>query len=337
DNITEVPAALESLAAGRTGPILALEVSDEYREREFDPEKGASAYVNIMSGCDNFCAYCIVPFTRGRQKSRRMADILEECRKRLEEGAREIILLGQNVNAWGKDLFSGETFASLLDRIAVYKDLERLRFVSVHPADMDDECVEMFAKWEKICPRLHLPLQSGSNRVLKKMRRRYTAEEYMRLVEKLRSARPDLALSTDLIVGFPGETEEDFRETLDIMKKSAFLASYSFCYSDRPGVRASLMPDKIPDEIKGDRLIRLQALQEEIGQELLRLRTGGETEALIEARSPRQVAGKISWQGRDPYGVAIHLELSDPNPAGKVVRVRITAAKKHSLIGEPVN
>lgn len=333
-NISDAPDAIERLLRGDEERIALLDFRDEYPEREYDQGRSAVAYVNIMQGCDNFCAYCVVPYTRGRQRSRRSIDIMKECERRLEEGAKEIILLGQNVNAWGADLPVRESFASLLDRIAAFSELRRLRFVSPHPADMDGACVDLFGKWEKICPRLHLPLQSGSDRILKRMRRRYDSRSFLELASNLRKARPDIALSSDIIVGFPGETERDFHDTLDVMREAGFMASYSFCYSDRPGTLASLMPDKIEEAVKNDRLNRLQILQEELGQAWLRRRKGELTSVLIEGPSPRQDSGETSWQGRDPYGIAVHLKFASGDPTGKFLEIRVTEAKKHSLLGE---
>lgn len=309
--------------------IVLLDFEDDYPEREADIQKGLSAFVNIMQGCDNFCSYCIVPFTRGRQKSRRKQDILSECRRRIEEGALEITLLGQNVNAWGKD--SGEAdFSSLLQDVASLDGLTRLRFVTPHPADMTADIVEDFGRLDNLCPRLHLPLQSGSDKVLKAMRRRYTAGDYLKLLENLHDARPDITLTTDLIVGFPGETEQDFQETLSLVESAGFVSSYSFCYSDRPGARAALMPDKVPGPVSKDRLLRLQSLQEKLSRRWLDGRVGQVAEILLEGKSPR---GDNTWQGRDAYGDIIHVPFA-VSPQSSLLTVRITEAKKHSLVGK---
>lgn len=349
DGISGAPAAIERLLEDPGLRLSLLDFTSHYVEREAGPEtstttSGPVAYINIMQGCDNFCAYCIVPFTRGRQKSRSSSAILEECQAVLDKGAREISLLGQNVNAFGQDKSGdGTSFAQLLRQVTALPGLERLRYVTPHPKDMGPEDVAAFAELPQLCPRLHLPLQAGSDIVLKNMRRRYDSEAFLRLVESLRDARPGLALSTDLIVGFPGETEEDFQATLHMMRACDFMSSFSFIYSDRPGARAALFPDKVPPDIAQDRLIRLQALQDELGTRWLADRKNAQeqTTLLLEGPSPKIGEGQEpSWQGRDPYGVPVHVPLpAATDHTGQLVQVRITEAKKHSLLairtGEP--
>lgn len=349
DGISGAPAAIERLLEEPGLRLSLLDFTSHYVEREAGPEtseftSGPVAFVNIMQGCDNFCAYCIVPFTRGRQKSRSAAAILDECRAVLDRGAREITLLGQNVNAFGQDKSGdGTSFAQLLRQVAGLPGLERLRYVTPHPKDMGPEDVAAFAELPQLCPRLHLPLQAGSDAVLKSMRRRYDSAAFLRLVDDLRAARPDLALSTDLIVAFPGETEEDFQRTLDMMRACNFMSSFSFIYSDRPGARAALFPDKIaPDEAR-ERLLRLQALQDELGARWLEARVENQnrTTLLLEGPSPKPGdSAEPSWQGRDPYGVPVHVPLpAGTDHTGRLVQAVITEAKKHSLLavrtGEP--
>lgn len=339
DGIPHIPGAIDRLLRNECDRLDFLDFSREFPERPLGGEKSptGSAYVNIMQGCDNFCAYCIVPFTRGRQKSRQSKAILAECEARIAAGARDITLLGQNVNAYGLDKKGGEiAFAELLEKAAQLPGLERLHFVTPHPADMDDRTVAAFRDLPNLCPRLHLPLQSGSDNVLKRMRRRYTAGDFSRLVGKLREAREDIALSTDLITGFPGETEQDFEDTLKMMKFCGFMSSYSFCYSDRPGTRASLMPDKIPAAIMDARLSRLQEVQEELGHAWLAGRVGKTVKILIDGKSPRQNANGDSWQGRDEWGAIAHVCLPGDNHMGQMINVKITAAKRHSLMAEPL-
>lgn len=351
DGVAGVPGAVTALLADPGRRLSLLDFTDGYVEREqADPSRtGPVALVNIMQGCDNFCAYCIVPFTRGRQKSRATAAILDDCRRALDDGAREICVLGQNVNAFGRDRHGdGTSFADLLRAVAALPGLERLRYVTPHPADMGPEDVALFGELPQLCPRLHLPLQAGSDAVLARMGRRYDAARYRRLVEDLRRARPDLAISADLIVGFPGETEEDFQETLRMMRDCALMSSFSFVYSDRPGTRASRFTDKIPREVGLERLGRLQALQDELAQAWLDSRVGAETEILIEGESPRppedasgqtsgRESGRAMW-GRDPHGVPVHVILPDGGDAvGALVATRVTAAKKHCLTGERRN
>ncbi|MDR2745465.1 MAG: tRNA (N6-isopentenyl adenosine(37)-C2)-methylthiotransferase MiaB [Desulfovibrio sp.] len=337
DGLVHAPEAIERLLAEPELRLSLLDFTDRYEERgRVLGASGPSAQVNIMQGCDNFCAYCIVPFTRGRQKSRKAASVLEECRARLEEGAREICLLGQNVNAYGQDRHGdGSTFSRLLACVAALPGIARLRYVTPHPKDMGPEDVSAFGDLAPLCPRLHLPLQSGSDAVLRSMGRKYDSRYFLDLVERLRKVRPDMAFGTDIIVGFPGEGEKDFEDTLNMMHSCEFVSSFSFCYSDRPGTRAALFPDKVDPAVSRERLARLQALQETLTRRLLEKRVGQKTEILIEGRSRRQEAGKISWQGRDPYGVPVHLVLSgDTDYTGKMVPVIITQSKKHTLMAQ---
>lgn len=341
DGIASAPEAIERLLAEPDRKLSLLDFTSSYEEREegVRAPSGPVAYVNIMQGCDNFCAYCIVPYTRGRQKSRLTAAVLDDCRKALEDGAREICLLGQNVNAFGRDKHGdGVSFADLLRQVAALPGLLRLRYVTPHPKDMGSEDVALFGELPNLCPRLHLPLQAGSDAVLARMGRKYDAARYIELTDALRAARPDIALSTDLIVGFPGESEEDFQQTLALMRRCGFMSSFSFCYSDRPGTRASRFLDKIAPDVQQDRLLRLQALQEELGQAWLDARIGQGTDVLIEGESRRDGGsdGLRSWQGRDPYGALVHVGLpsADGDMTGRMVRVRLTEAKKHSLLGQ---
>ena len=342
DGIASAPQAIERLLEEPDRKLSLLDFTSSYEEREEGARapSGPVAYVNIMQGCDNFCTYCIVPYTRGRQKSRMTEAVLDDCRKALEDGAREICLLGQNVNAFGRDKHGdGVSFADLLRRVAALPGLLRLRYVTPHPKDMGPEDVALFGELPNLCPRLHLPLQAGSDAVLARMGRKYDAARYIELTDALRAARPDIALSTDLIVGFPGESEEDFQQTLALMRRCGFMSSFSFCYSDRPGTRASRFLDKIAPDAQQERLLRLQALQDELGQAWLDARVGQETDVLIEGESRRDGGseGLRSWQGRDPYGALVHVGLpsaEDADMTGRMVRVRLTEAKKHSLLGQ---
>lgn len=355
DSMAQAPQAIEHLLKEPEARLELCAFSEAFPEREAVPQNSESptALVTIMQGCDNFCAYCIVPFTRGRQKSRASDAILEECSRRIAQGAREITLLGQNVNAYGQDKTGdGTSFFKLLSQVAALPGLERLRYVTPHPKDMTPEDVAAFASLKNLCPRLHLPLQAGSDAVLARMRRRYNSQDFLRLVSDLRSARPDLALSTDLIVGFPGESESDFQVTLEMMEACGFMSSFSFCYSDRPGTAASRFADKVAQDVQRERLQRLQALQESLGQRWLKARAGQLTTLLIEGKSPRQetaaprldgqgIAGSSAlpqpedWQGRDPYGVPVHVSLEGASDhTGKLIPVRIKAAKRHSLMAE---
>ncbi|WP_298066932.1 tRNA (N6-isopentenyl adenosine(37)-C2)-methylthiotransferase MiaB [uncultured Mailhella sp.] len=292
------------------------------------------AYVNIMQGCDNFCAYCIVPYTRGPRKSRSTQAVLDECRAWVRRGAGDITLLGQNVNVFGMDAGGdGTSFPQLLRQVAAIPGLRRLRFVSAHPRDLSQETIDLFAELPQLCPRLHLPLQSGSDSMLQKMGRGYTMERYLQVVEALRRARPDFALSTDLIVGFPSETEAEFEDTLKAVDTCGFMSSFSFCYSDRPGTRASAMPFKIPREVQLERLERLQNLQNDRAEAWLRSRAGRTTDVLLEALSPKQDGGEPLWQGRDPWGDPVNVRMPEGRGRpGLFVNVTLDAAKKHSLM-----
>lgn len=338
DTVASIPANIAWLRANPDRHLCTTGFEKDMTERPtpLTGHTGPTALVNIMQGCDNFCTYCIVPFTRGRQKSRAARAILAECQTLIDQGVKDITLLGQNVNAYGKDKTGdGTSFAELLRLVAGLDPSLRLRYVTPHPKDMTPEDVAAFAEIPNLCPRLHLPMQAGADRVLKRMNRRYDSATYLALVEDLRRARPDIALSTDIIVGFPGETEEEFLETMDMVRRCNFMSSFSFCYSDRPGTRASTFLDKIPQNVQLDRLQRLQALQEDLSMAWLNARTGCETTVLVEEPSPRQDENSdmVSWQGRDPYGALVHVALKDPNPAGKYVRVRISHAFRHSLQG----
>lgn len=344
DGMASAPDAIMRLCADPALKISLVDFSESYPERDAALSPAALhnatvppvAYVNIMQGCDNYCAYCIVPYTRGRQKSRSTAAILNECRTLLAHGAKEISLLGQNVNAFGKDSQGdGTTFAALLHQVAALKGLERLRCMTPHPKDFSDDMIHAFAELDVLCPRLHLPLQSGSDAVLSRMGRRYDTARFLDIVTSLRHVRPDIALSSDIIVGFPGEREEDFQQTCNILEQVPFMASYTFCYSDRPGTRAEMLPDKIPQDIKLERLGRLQAVQEELGQAWLKNRVGNTTTLLLEGFSPRAADNtqEHSWQGHDPYGATVHLTLPEgKGTAGDIVPVTIVAAKRHSLM-----
>ncbi len=340
DGLYLVPEQVEKLVNDSQKRVSLLSFEEFYPEREkvYPESSPPSVFVNIMQGCDNFCAYCIVPFTRGRQKSRSRKEILAECQELVQRGAREITLLGQNVNSYGQDKYGdGTTFFELLTEVANIEGLKRLRFTTSHPKDLSLEVIKAFQDLATLCPHLHLPLQAGSNKVLKAMGRKYTREDYLRLVELLRKYCPDIALTTDLIVGFPGEREEDFKQTLEMVEHIGFESSFSFKYSDRPGTRAEKMPDKIAEEVKQERLMRLQSLQETITERRYKEQEGKTTEVLIEDRSKKDLEGVISYRGRDPYNRVVNvLTSSDQVGPGSLVEVKIIEAKKHSLLGEVV-
>ncbi len=337
DGIAMVPDALDRLADDPEQRISLLDFLDHYPERDLAEVSAVSAqaFVNIMQGCDNFCAYCIVPYTRGRQKSRGSDAVVAECASLVRRGARELTLLGQNVNSYGQDKHGdGTSFAGLLERIAAIPGLERLKFTTSHPKDIAPEVVAAFGRLTNLCPQLHLPFQSGSDAVLKAMGRRYTRERYLDIVRELRNVRPNIALTTDIIVGFPGETAQDFEDTLSLMREVRFVSSFSFKYSDRPGVRAEKMSLKIPEEEKARRLNVLQDLQNRITEEELAAVVGAESLVLVEGQSKMQDAETLWWRGRDEGGRIVNFPCPESGLTGSVVRVAILESKKHSLLGE---
>lgn len=336
DGVPMVPQALERLRDTDGLRVSLLDFMEHYPEREsYLPDRlPPQAFVNIMQGCDNFCAYCIVPFTRGRQKSRQASAIVDECRRLVARGVREITLLGQNVNSFGLDRHGdGTSFANLLRQVAGVDGLERLRFTTSHPKDIAPDVIAAFGELSVLCPQLHLPLQSGSDAVLQAMGRRYTLEKYMRIVEDLRKVCPQIALSTDMIVGFPGESEADFEKTLAAMQEVGFESSFSFKYSDRPGTRAAKLENKIDEQEKARRLFTLQALQEELTMKSLNARVGRQEIILVEGRSRKQ-AESACWQGRDGGGRIVHCQGPDDELTGRMLPVWITDAHKHCLLAE---
>lgn len=348
DQTGRVPDTLDRIAEGAQGRTAMLDFEEGFSLRKLHlPDEGevshlpGQAFVNIMQGCDNFCAYCIVPFVRGRQKSRATKDVLAEVRALAERGVREVTLLGQNVNSFGLDRQGdGTSFAKLLREVCAVDGVTRVRFTTSHPKDLAPEVIAAFGELEQLCPALHLPLQAGSDRVLKAMGRGYDLARYMGLVDALRKVRPDIALTTDLIVGFPGETEEEFQETMAVVEQVRYESSFSFMYSDRPGTRSVKMSPKIDREEKLDRLMRLQALQERLTEEAYAAQVGRRAEVLIESMSKRQDGdGPVSWRGRDGHGRVINVPMPAEagDLAGRLLAVTIEEAKKHSLRGEAVS
>ena len=238
---------------------------------------------NIMFGCNNFCSYCIVPYVRGRERSREPREIIREIENFVADGVVEVMLLGQNVNSYGKNLDQPITFAQLLEQIEQIEGLERIRFMTSHPKDLSDELIEVMAKSKKICRHLHLPLQSGSSRLLKIMNRHYDKEQYLTLVDKIRAAIPDIALTTDIIVGFPGETEEDFEETMDVVRKVRYDSAFTFIYSKRTGTPAAKMEDQVPEDVVKARFDRLLKEVQEIAAEKSARLTGQVQDVLVES------------------------------------------------------
>jgi tRNA-2-methylthio-N6-dimethylallyladenosine synthase len=285
-------------------------------------EDGLKAWVNIMYGCDKFCTYCIVPYTRGKERSRRPEDVLAEIRDLARKGYKEITLLGQNVNAYGKDFTDIEyTFADLMDDVRKI-GIPRVRFTTSHPRDFDDRLIEVLAKRGNLVEHIHLPVQSGSTEVLKKMARKYTREQFLELVSKIKAAIPDVVLTTDIIVGFPGETEEQFEETLSLVREVEFDSAFTFIYSPREGTPAAKMKDDVPMEVKKERLLRLNALQNEISRRKNEALRGQIVEVLVEGESkknPDVLSGRtrtnklVNFTGpKHLIGQFVHVRIDEP-------------------------
>ncbi len=290
-----------------------------------------NAWVNIMYGCNNFCSYCIVPYVRGRERSRKPEHILAEVKQLVAEGYREITLLGQNVDSYGSDGTTGTTFAELLDAVASVEGKFRLRFMTSHPKDFGEDVVNVMAKHRKICRLVHLPVQSGSDRILRAMNRRYTAEKYLSEISMLKSRFPEAEVTTDIIVGFPGETEEDYQATEALVRKADFASAFTFVYSPRSGTRAAEMENQIPADIQKDRIMRLVALVNSLTRQKSEKYVGKTVEILCEDYD----AKKKLYLGRDEFGRMGYF-ASRNNRIGEFVRLKITEANGISLFGVPV-
>jgi len=286
-------------------------------------------FVTIMQGCNNFCTYCVVPHTRGREASRDRDEIIAEVAALVRSGVKEITLLGQNVNSYGLDRGGAPQFPALLRAVAAVEGLERLRFTTSNPKDLSEDLMRCFAELKVLCPHFHLPVQSGSDPVLARMNRKYTVATYLARVEGLRRFRPDIALTTDIIVGFPGESEEDFEATMELLGKVRFHGAFSFKYSDRPGTRSASFGGKVDEEEKSRRLARLQARQNEITLERNREYTGQRLTVLVEGESRN---GKGQWQGRTAFNLVVNFP-SPPLRPGDSVEVVIEEGCRNSLRG----
>ncbi len=302
---------------------------DVVEEMPVQRENGLKAFVNIMYGCDKFCTYCIVPYTRGKERSRRPEDVIAEVKELAKLGYKEVTLLGQNVNAYGKDLEIDYGFGDLLEALRNVA-IPRIRFTTSHPKDFDDHLIEVLTKKGNLVEHIHLPFQSGNTVILKKMARKYTREEYLQLVSRIKKAIPDVVLTTDIIVGFPGETEEQFLDTLSLVAEVGFDSAYTFIYSPREGTPAAKMEDSVPDEIKKDRLQRLHELQNRISREKNEALQGKVVEVLVEGESKNN-AEVLS--GRTRTNKLINFR-GDKQLIGTFVYVRITDPKTWTLRGE---
>lgn len=333
-NIGKIPTAIEKIESGDFKHVIYTGDEDELPPRldaEFDSKKTAS--IPITYGCNNFCTFCIVPYVRGRERSVPMSQILDEVKGFVEKGYKEIMLLGQNVNSYGNDLSSGENFAILLDEICKIEGEFLVRFVSPHPKDFGDDVIDVIARNEKIARCLHLPLQSGSSRILKLMNRKYTKEQYIELAEKIKSRIPGVALTADIIVGFPHETEEDFLDTLDVVEKIGFETSFMFMYSPRKGTAAAKMDGQLDQEVKKERLQRLIDLQNRKSKEASDSYKGKIERVLVEGPSRKKdevLTGRTSTN-------KVVLFVGDKELEGTFVNVKINECKTWSLYGEIVD
>ncbi len=303
-------------------------VEDLPVERKYPFKSG----VNIMFGCNNFCSYCIVPYVRGRERSRNSKDIIREIERLVADGVVEVMLLGQNVNSYGKNLEEPMTFAQLLQEVEKIQGLERIRFMTSHPKDLSDELIEVMKNSKKICRHIHLPLQSGSSRILKLMNRRYDKEKYLDLVRKIREAMPDISLTTDIIVGFPGETEEDFLETMDVVEKVRYDSAFTFIYSKRTGTPAAVMEDQVPEDVVKDRFDRLLKKVQEIGREMSSRDTGTVQEVLVEeqnSQDPHLVTGRLS------NNLLVHFP-GDVSLIGQLCKVELLECRGFYYMGRKV-
>ncbi len=286
--------------------------------------------VNIMFGCNNFCSYCIVPYVRGRERSRKPDEIIDEIKELVSDGVKEVMLLGQNVNSYGKGLEEDIDFAKLLRMVNEIEGLERIRFMTSHPKDLSDELIEAMADCNKVCQHLHLPLQSGSSEILSKMNRHYSKEDYLKLVDKIRDKMPDIALTTDIIVGFPGETEDDFLETMDVVKKVKFDSAFTFIYSKRTGTPAATMDNQVPEDVIKDRFDRLLAEVQSIGHSKAETYTGSVQSVLVEnvnSQDDSLISGRMSNNS------IVHFPGGE-ELIGSFVDVRLTECKGFYYIGE---
>lgn len=333
DRIGELPRLLTEVANGKRVADTEQVPVEQYEFLEVSPdvEPGPTAFLTITKGCDKYCSYCIVPYVRGRQVSKPLEQVLSEARRLVEAGVKEITLLGQNVNDYGRDLSEGCDFVALLENVAAIKGLRRLRFITSHPADADERMLSCFRNIPLLASHLHLPLQAGSDRVLARMRRGYTFKEYLEKVLMVREARPDIALSTDIIVGFPGETREDFEQTLRALDIVRFDVMFSFKYSPRPFTEAAGFVDDVPPSEKQARLLELQSFQDKVTAERMARFKGRVEEVLVEGPSLNNPA---EWMGRTSSNYIVHFpdNGSEVGP-GAMVKVRIEEVLAHCMRG----
>ena len=334
-NLASLPRLIEeSLQSGSHAVEVLSEAKDFPTDLPSERESKWSAWLPISIGCNNFCTYCIVPYVRGREKSRSIEDIVSDARRLKEDGVKEITLLGQNVNSYGRDLYKEPRFADLLREVSA-TGIERIRFATSHPKNLNDDVIKAFGELDNLMPALHLPVQSGSNAILKAMNRRYTREHYLETIQKLRAVRPDIALSTDIIVGFPGETEEDFQQTYDLIKEVGYHQVFTFIYSKREGTPAARMVDDTPREVIQERFERLVDLVQENALAVNQPELDATVKVLVEGvskRDPNVLAG------RSPKNQTVHAPIPQgariEDLEGSIVDVHITQARAWYLKGD---
>ncbi len=330
NNIHKLPQLISRhLESGKT----IVDILEENREIEEDVDANRKysykAFVNIMYGCNNFCTYCIVPYTRGRERSREPENIIKEIEELAKNGCKEVTLLGQNVNSYGKTLNKDYRFSDLLRDVNKIEGIERIRFMTSHPKDLSDDLIDAYATLDKLCKHLHLPIQSGSDRILKLMNRKYSTEDYLKIINKIRNVVPDIAITTDIIVGFPGETEADFNETLEFVKKVKYDAAYTFLYSIREGTKAAEMKDQVPDNIKHERFQKLLDTLYPIGLEQNEKLLGKVVKVLVEEVSKNN---EEMLNGRTDSGKLVHFKGNE-DIIGTLVDVKIDNVKTFTLEG----
>ncbi|TDC27855.1 tRNA (N6-isopentenyl adenosine(37)-C2)-methylthiotransferase MiaB [Streptomyces sp. 8K308] len=335
-NVGSLPVLLERARIQREAQVEIAESLEAFPSTlPTRRESAYAAWVAISVGCNNTCTFCIVPALRGKEKDRRPGDILAEIETLVAEGVSEITLLGQNVNAYGSDIGDRQAFSKLLRACGRVEGLERVRFTSPHPRDFTDDVIEAMAETPNVMPQLHMPLQSGSSRVLRAMRRSYRQERYLGIIEKVRAAIPDAAITTDIIVGFPGETEEDFEETLHVVRESRFAQAFTFQYSKRPGTPAAEMAGQVPKEVVQARYERLVALQEEISWAENKKQVGRTVEVLVAEGEGRKDDATRRLSGRAPDNRLVHFSRpTEPVRPGDLATVEITYAAPHHLLAE---
>jgi tRNA-2-methylthio-N6-dimethylallyladenosine synthase len=342
-NLSLVPSLIQ-LRKNGAPPQVAVDYREEWEDlplgfADNDPTRNGqrqhvTAFISISRGCNKNCSYCIVPTTRGPEVSRAVDEIEREVRIAAHRGTREIMLLGQTVNSYGRDLNPRITFVELIDRLSLIEGIQRIRFISPHPQEVRQDFIDCVVTNPKVCRHIHMPLQSGSDTILKAMNRNYRRDRYLSIIETLKSRVPDMAITTDIIVGFPGETSKDFEETLDVMNIVQFDNSYSYAFSPRPGTIAAGMAETVTHEEKLERLAILQAKQEEIMAKRLALWVGREVEVLVDNRNLHR---EDCFQGRISQGIMLNFDNPYPDvKLGSIVRTRVTGRKRFTLVGEPV-